>query len=60
VIASGGVIWAVKIATEDALTWNDVMENMQFSSLPEGPLELSAVGILIWIMGKWRSTVKER
>jgi hypothetical protein len=51
-IAAGGMIWAVYIATVDyANLWR-----MQI--MPPGPVEVWAVGILTWLHAKWRKSLK--
>jgi len=50
-ISAVGVIWTVQEATKD------LAELWQFSILPPGPLELCAIGILIWLHAKWRRSV---
>lgn len=51
-IAAGGTIWATYAATVDyAALWR-----MQI--LPPGPLEVCALGILIWLHAKWRRSTK--
>lgn len=51
-IAAGGTIWAVYVATVDyANLWR-----MQI--MPPGPVEVCALGILIWIHAKWRRSTK--
>jgi len=50
-ISGVGVIWTVQEATKDlAGLW-------QFSILRPGPLEVCAIGILIWLHAKWRRSV---
>jgi hypothetical protein len=47
-IAAGGTIWATYVATFDyASLWR-----MQI--MPPGPMEVCALGILVWIHAKWR------
>jgi hypothetical protein len=51
-IAAGGTVWAVYVATVDyANLWR-----MQI--MPPGPVEVCALGILIWIHAKWRRSTK--
>jgi hypothetical protein len=47
----GGFAWAVQIATKDLANWIRLM-------LTPGPLEVSAVGLLIWLHAKWRRSVR--
>ncbi len=51
-IAAAGVIWAVRVGTKGlASLW-------QFTLLPPGPLEVCAIGILVWLHAKWRRSTK--
>jgi hypothetical protein len=51
-VAAGGVVWAARVATQGMSTlWN-------FSITQPGPLEISAIGILIWLHAKWRRSIK--
>lgn len=51
-ISAVGVIWAVhEVSKAFAGLW-------KFSILPPGPLEVCAIGILIWLHAKWRRSVK--
>jgi hypothetical protein len=51
-IAAGGTIWAVYVATVDyANLWR-----MQI--MPPGPVEVCALGILAWLHAKWRRSMK--
>jgi len=52
-IAAAGLIWAAKIVT-DNFTGIDAFS---FARLPRGPLELCAIGILIWLHAQWRKSV---
>jgi hypothetical protein len=52
-IAAAGLIWAAKIVT-DNFTGIDAFS---FARLPRGPLELCAIGILIWLHAQWRRSV---
>jgi len=54
VIAAAGLIWAAKIVT-DNFTGIDAFS---FARLPRGPLELCAIGILIWLHAQWRRSVR--
>ena len=47
----GGAIWAVEIATKD-------ISNFMRLLLTPGPLEVGAVGLLIWLHAKWRRSVR--
>ena len=51
-VAAGGIIWAAQVASQDMSTlWN-------FSVTQPGPLEVCALGILMWLHAKWRRSVK--
>ncbi len=51
-IAAGGTVWAVYVATVDyANLWR-----MQI--MPPGPVEVCLLGILIWLHAKWRRSIK--
>ena len=51
-IAAGGTVWAVYVATLDyANLWR-----MQI--MPPGPVEVCALGILAWLHAKWRRSTK--
>ena len=51
-IAAGGTIWAVYVATTDyAGLWR-----MQI--MPPGPVEVCLVGVLAWLHAKWRRSTK--
>ncbi len=49
-IAAGGVIWTVQSAITSAAPFSAL-------TLPRGPLEVCAIGILIWLHAKWRRSV---
>ncbi len=51
-LAAGGTIWATYVATVDyASLW-------QMQILPPGPMEVCALGVLIWLHAKWRHSTK--
>jgi hypothetical protein len=50
-IAAGGIVWSVQEATKS------LAELWQLRLLPPGPLEVCAIGILIWLHAKWRRSV---
>ena len=50
-VAAGGIIWSVQEATKG------LAELWQLRLLPPGPLEVCAIGILIWLHAKWRRSV---
>ena len=50
-IAAGGIGWGVKVATDNFRSLTNLI-------LPTGgPLELCALGILLWIYAKYRRSV---
>ena len=51
IVAASGVGWAVYYGTYVA---HDIAQGFTAIYLKSGPLELCAIGILIWIHGKWR------
>jgi hypothetical protein len=51
-IAAGGTIWAVYVATVD---YNSLW---QMRIMPPGPVEVCALGILMWLHAKWRKSLK--
>jgi hypothetical protein len=51
-IAAGGVTWAVRVGTQD------IGSIWQFTMLPPGPIEVCAIGILVWLHAKWRRSLK--
>ena len=56
IIAAGGMIWAVHLAT---LHYTG-LDSFSFMNLPRGPLEVCALGILVWLHAKWRGSVVVR
>ena len=50
-IAAGGIVWAVAIASKQLSAAGIV--------LPTGPLEVCGAGILIWLHAKWRGSVRK-
>ncbi len=53
-IASGGMIYAVHAITKNFTSWSAV-------TLPNGgPMEIVALGVVIWLHGKWRSATRVR
>jgi hypothetical protein len=49
-IAAGGVVWAVQLATSE---FRGLLE----MKLPHQPVEVCALGILIWLHAKWRGSL---
>ncbi len=47
----GGLIWTTKVETVQ-------ISNIFHLLLTPGPLEISAIGLLIWIHAKWRKSVR--
>jgi len=52
-IAAAGVIWGVRIATTNP-------SNLDALCQTPGPLEVCAIGILVWLHAKWRRSVSTR
>ena len=52
-VSAGGVIWTANVATKNFTSFDNIV-------LPSGPLELCAIGVLIWLHAKWRASVKVR
>ena len=51
-ISAGGMVWTAYVATSDyAALWH-----MQI--LPPGPIEVCALGILVWLHAKWRRSTR--
>ena len=51
-LAGAGIIWTAYAAGVDfARLW-------RFQILPPGPLEVCAIGILVWLHAKWRCAIK--
>lgn len=51
-IAAGGTIWMVYVATVD---YNNLWH---MRIMPPGPLEVCAIGVLAWLHAKWRRSIK--
>ena len=52
VIAGLGLVWTAAAGTRDiASVW-------QFSIWPPGPLEICAIGVLVWLHAKYRRTLR--
>jgi hypothetical protein len=54
-IAAGGMIWTAYAATADYANLADLW---RFQILPPGPVEVCALGVLIWLHAKWRRSCK--
>lgn len=52
-VAAGGIIWTVNDATRNFTNFDNIF-------LPAGPLELCAIGVLIWLHARWRASVSLR
>jgi hypothetical protein len=53
-IAAGGMVLAVHVITKNFTSWSEV-------TLPNGgPTEIVALGVVIWLHGKWRSLTRVR
>jgi hypothetical protein len=51
-LAAAGTIWATYVATSDyASLWRTQI-------MPPGPVEVCALGILVWLHAKWRRSMK--
>ena len=50
-VAGGGIVWIAAIAAPQISSVSGI-------TFPSGPMEISAVGILIWLHAKWRGSVK--
>lgn len=58
VIAGGGIAWAVYTATRDVQMDPTFLETtLRNVFMQSGPLEVCGIGILIWLLGKWRASV---
>jgi hypothetical protein len=53
-IAAAGTIWAVYAATQDYTNL------FNFQILQPGPIEVCALGILLWLHAKWRRSLRTR
>lgn len=51
--SAAGIVWGVQVLTSHVSHWDAVWET-------PGPLEVSAIGILIWLHAKWRRSVRLR
>jgi hypothetical protein len=59
ILAGGGVVWAVYAATKDLRFGDDGLRNAANQVLAQtGPLEISALGVILWLIGKWRSSTR--
>lgn len=53
IIAAAGLVWTARIASSD---WSGI-DAFSFTHLPRGPLEVCAIGVLVWLHAKWRGSV---
>lgn len=53
-VAAAGIIWAAWTLTQNVATTS------LLGVPPRGPLEVCAAGIIIWLIAKWRRSVKLR
>ena len=51
-LAAGGTAWLVYVATQD------LNHLWQMNFIQPGPVEVCAVGILMWLHAKWRNSIK--
>lgn len=51
-LAAGGIVWAARVATQNMSSLWD------FSITQPGPLEVCALGIMVWLHAKWRRSIK--
>lgn len=52
IVAAAGVVWSVDFLTATRIPAHAMV-------FPEGPLEVCAIGILIWLHAKWRRVHEE-
>jgi hypothetical protein len=52
-IAASGLVWAAKLVSENFTG----IDAFSFARLPRGPLEVCAVGILVWLHAQWRKSI---
>jgi hypothetical protein len=53
IVAAGGIIWAVKIASI-------AFYQMPVASFPLAPLEVCSAGVAMWLHAKWRRSIRLR
>ena len=60
-VAGFGIIYATYLATQD-IAFNDMWAASSIHKIlsETGPMELCALGILVWIYAKWRKLVVTR
>ena len=62
IMAGGGIAWSVHVATRN-MDFNDMMiwqNTFRKIMLQTGPLEVCAIGVIIWLVAKWRRSVAIR
>ena len=52
--AAGGIVWAAHVSTAGFVNLQNLFP------LPPGPMEVCGLGVIIWLVGKWRGSVKLR
>ncbi len=52
VIAGGGLVWAAQVAS----THTAILASV--AVWPPGPLEVCAIGVLVWMHAKWRRSLR--
>jgi hypothetical protein len=58
-IAGGGMIWAARVATLHAQLSGFIAVGALSQILNQtGPMEICAVGILLWLHAKWRGSIR--
>lgn len=61
ILAGGGIAWAVYVATEHADLSEFFLETgFRKIFLQSGPMEVCALGIVLWLWGKWKRSVRAR
>jgi hypothetical protein len=53
-VTAAGLIWGAHVSTNNFTNLNALFP------LPSGPMEICAVGILVWLHAKWRLSVREK
>lgn len=57
-LAGGGIAWAVYVSTEQAdLSEFFLASGFRKIFLHSGPMEVCALGIILWLWGKWKRSV---
>jgi hypothetical protein len=58
-LAGGGIIWAVYTATKDLkLGENGLRDAANHIMAQTGPMEICGAGVILWLIGKWRSSTR--